>query len=106
MSYISDGGYYFLRTVPVTADNSSLYFIVNILDKYDKSEPDDNVIFSKEYSGYMNVSNTIDNVFDQDWMKFNSSKAGIYKIELNNVPSGAEYIVLLSKRKFYRCTKY
>ncbi|MCI9081731.1 MAG: hypothetical protein HFI70_05355 [Lachnospiraceae bacterium] len=95
LSYISKGGYYFLRTVPVTADDSLLYFIINILDTYDSNEPDDNANFCREYHTYINVKNTIDNVFDQDWMKLTVETAGTYKVELNNVPSNCQYAVYI-----------
>lgn len=95
LSYISNGGYYFLRTVPITAGNSTLYFLINLLNTYDMNEPDDNINQSKSYESYLNVKGTIDNVFDQDWICFSTDNSGYYKVELNNVAEGCQYALYL-----------
>lgn len=89
-------GYYFLCVVPQTAstsDGAVYYFIVNLIDDFDSNEPNDNALQSKEisYSSEININGTIDNVFDQDWYKITVPSSKSYRIELNGVPSGAQY---------------
>lgn len=90
-------GYYFLRVIPETVptdENAVYYFVVNMVDKYDSSEPNDNPSQSKVYTGTnITLKGTIDNVFDQDWTKITTKSEKSYQIQLSGVPSGAEYAV-------------
>lgn len=90
-------GYYFLRVLPETAstaEDSVYYFIINMVDKYDNYEPNDNPSQSKAQTGSnITLKGTIDNVFDQDWTKITAKSEKNYQIELNGVPNGAQYTV-------------
>ena len=96
LSYIVDeDGYYFLRVVPETASTTEgavYYFIIRLDENYDSYEGNDNVYqASTSLTDSMNISGTIDNVFDVDFYTFVVSSNGSYKLRLSNVPSTAEY---------------
>lgn len=96
LSMVNDSeSYYFLQVLPAkasTATDAVYYFIIDLIDAYDKNEPNDNPSQSNVYTGSnLSLTGTIDNVFDQDWAKITVTGTKNYQIELNNVPSGAQY---------------
>lgn len=96
LSTVNDSdGYYFLQVLPAkasTATDAVYYFIINLIDAYDSNEPNDNPSQSNVYnSSNLNLTGTIDNVFDQDWAKITVTGTKNYQVELNNVPTDAQY---------------
>lgn len=95
LSCVGNAGYYFLRVVPVTPAGFQYNFMIDLIGSYDENEPDDNPSFSTPYVNCMDVENTIDNLFDQDWMKLTVESTAAYEIELKNVPAGRQYSVVV-----------
>lgn len=98
LSYISDGGYYFICVNSAAGfDVNNKYQLVLLSsDKYDSAEADDSIVQRKIISGIpTTISQTIDNAFDVDWIQFtvpenknisgtfqNASSNGTYKMTL------------------------
>lgn len=96
LSYVADeDGYFFLRVVPSTASETAgdiYYFVVRLDSVFDTYEGNDNLYQAySAFNNLMNVSATIDNIFDVDFYTFVVPNSENYRLSLNNVPSGAQY---------------
>lgn len=94
LSAAGESGFYFLRVVPETAATEAdavYFFMVSLITEYDDCEPDDMPAFAVEYSNSINVDNTIDNMYDQDWSKLTVSTGGTHIVSLSNIPDDCTY---------------
>lgn len=98
LSAVGDEGYYFIRVIPENASTEvgSVYnFMITPISSYDSCEPDDMYVFAAEYNNSININNTIDNLYDQDWSKLVVSGGGIHLVSLSNIPEGNVYNVYI-----------
>lgn len=100
LSAIGGSGYYFLRVVPETEANDMYNFMITLITQYDACEPDDIPAFAVEYENSINVNNTIDNSFDQDWSKLTITNAGTHIVSLSNICEGNTYNVYIYDSAF------
>jgi len=94
LSAIGDSGFYFLRVVPQTAATEAdavYFFMISLITECDACEPDDMPAFAAEYSNSIDVNNTIDNMYDQDWSKLTVSTGGTHIVSLSNIPDECTY---------------
>lgn len=73
LSSVVEPGYYFICVNSVKGFNTSenFAFTVKYSDKYDSSEPDDNLPSSQKKTLPFSTEQTIDNSFDVDWIGLN-----------------------------------
>lgn len=103
ISAVCESGYYFLRVVPdtaATAADAVYNFLITLIDQYDSCEPDDIPDFAVEYTDSINVKNTIDNTFDEDWSKMTITSSGTYIISMSDIPEGNTYNVYVYNASF------
>lgn len=95
VSRIAPAGIYYLAVNTVSGFDASnpFYFTVVQSSVYDSAEPDDNYVYAKAKTSAFTVSQTIDNAFDEDWIKFTVSTAKQYTISFNNPAAGTTYQV-------------
>lgn len=93
LSHIAKDGFYFLRIVPVAAANSTYNFIISLIESFDSNEPNDNIYFANDLYRNIYVNNTIDNAYDNDWMKLTVPSTATYNIFLSSVPYNTQYAV-------------
>jgi hypothetical protein len=98
LSAVGESGYYFLRVVPETATTETdavYFFMITPITEYDACEPDDMPEFATEYTDVLNVNNSIDNLYDQDWFQLTISSGGNYIVSLSNIPDESTYNVYI-----------
>jgi hypothetical protein len=98
LSYIAATGRYYLRVYPWVAPpaTTTYSFMVSTTATYDAGEANDNVWQANAYANSIDVSRTIDNVYDEDWYSLTvNTYARAHTISLNNVPSGGQYVVAI-----------
>lgn len=103
LSAVAQAGYYFLRVVPeaaATTEGAAYNFMISLIGTFDACEPDDIPAFAVEYTDTINVDNTLDNIFDQDWSKLTVSSNGTYVVSMSNIPSGNTYNVCIYDSSF------
>lgn len=66
-------------------DNGTFSFVLDSITNYDQSEPDDNIWFAKQYANNINVEQTLDNVFDEDFFKLDITQEGRTFIRLRGI---------------------
>ncbi|SFF31775.1 hypothetical protein SAMN04487969_12549 [Paenibacillus algorifonticola] len=95
VSRIAPAGIYYLAVNTVAGFDASnpFYFTVVQSSVYDSAEPDDNYVYAKAKTSAFTVSQTIDNAFDEDWIKFTVSTAKQYTISFNNPAASTTYQV-------------
>ncbi|WP_139488518.1 peptidase [Brevibacillus dissolubilis] len=91
LSKIATPGYYFIAVNSASGFDAAnpFAFIVKHSSQYDAAEPDDNAYYAKAKSDKFSVSQTIDNDFDEDWIKYNVTTATNFAVQLTNNGSGA-----------------
>ncbi|MCI9078201.1 MAG: hypothetical protein HFH68_04650 [Lachnospiraceae bacterium] len=94
LSAAGENGFYFLRVVPQTVATEAdavYFFMVSLITEYDACEPDDMPAYAVEYSNSIDVNNTIDNMYDQDWSKLTVSTGGTHIVSMSNIPDDCTY---------------
>lgn len=86
LSYIAEPGIYYFAILPFSpVNNGTFSFVLDSITNYDQSEPDDNIWFAKQYANNINVEQTLDNVFDEDFFKLDITQEGRTFIRLRGI---------------------
>ena len=107
LSYVSEGGYYFIGVADTEGFSEDNQFKLALLysEKYDEFEGNDNVLFSKEIDGVSpstskTISKTIDNDFDEDWYKIDLTEDKNSFISFTNSNSNVNYTMQIFNSDF------
>jgi hypothetical protein len=95
VSQVVQPGYYFFRINSYQGFDAEnpYYFIAQFSNTNDSAEPDDNIWQAKPYVQSINVNQTLDNVYDQDWFLYTANDDTL--VSLNFDASGATNDVTL-----------
>lgn len=94
LSYIVEPGYYFICINSYNGFDTAnpFLFITNFSTQYDLAEPDDNINYAPVKEGTnLQLTQSIDNDFDVDWIQVNMTTNATVYLALNNVPQDKTY---------------
>ncbi|KEO82637.1 Ig-like domain-containing protein [Tumebacillus flagellatus] len=95
VSMVAQPGYYFLCVNSVQGFDATNPYLFEVVQSYgyDAAEPDDSFWQARAKTSDFSVTGNLDNVFDQDWIRFTPAANEYAKLTFDQLPTGSNYIV-------------